>query len=181
MHKMISAVGTVLLLAGSAAANAATFHFTYIFTSGNVLAGTLQGTLGMDNNTITVTSADDFFTVNGLNGPSTPIASSYVNAIINNDFSTPGLVTRDASAMDLLVCDTGCSFGFAFDTSGLIIGQPFAVAAPGFSYDFEPLNASRWSISGGGAVPEPASWTLLIAGFGLTGAALRRRRVALAA
>jgi hypothetical protein len=31
-----------------------------------------------------------------------------------------------------------------------------------------------------GAVPEPASWALLIAGFGLTGAALRRRRTAIA-
>jgi hypothetical protein len=28
-----------------------------------------------------------------------------------------------------------------------------------------------------GAVPEPASWSLLITGFGLTGAALRRRRL----
>jgi hypothetical protein len=25
-------------------------------------------------------------------------------------------------------------------------------------------------------IPEPASWALLIAGFGLTGAAMRRRR-----
>ncbi|WP_426162889.1 PEPxxWA-CTERM sorting domain-containing protein [Sandarakinorhabdus sp. DWP1-3-1] len=33
----------------------------------------------------------------------------------------------------------------------------------------------------GGAVPEPASWAMLIAGFGLTGAAMRRRRVARAA
>ena len=32
-----------------------------------------------------------------------------------------------------------------------------------------------------GAVPEPASWTMLIAGFGLTGAAMRRRRVTVAA
>jgi hypothetical protein len=32
-----------------------------------------------------------------------------------------------------------------------------------------------------GAVPEPASWAMLIAGFGLTGAAMRRRRVAVAA
>jgi hypothetical protein len=30
------------------------------------------------------------------------------------------------------------------------------------------------------AVPEPASWAMLIAGFGLVGAALRRRRVAIA-
>ena len=34
-------------------------------------------------------------------------------------------------------------------------------------YDGAPL---------GGAVPEPASWAMLIAGFGLTGATLRRRR-----
>lgn len=27
-----------------------------------------------------------------------------------------------------------------------------------------------------GSVPEPASWLMLIAGFGLTGAAMRRRR-----
>jgi hypothetical protein len=31
-----------------------------------------------------------------------------------------------------------------------------------------------------GAVPEPASWAMLIAGFGLTGAVLRRRRRAIA-
>ena len=29
---------------------------------------------------------------------------------------------------------------------------------------------------GGGVVPEPASWALMIAGFGMTGTALRRRR-----
>jgi hypothetical protein len=32
----------------------------------------------------------------------------------------------------------------------------------------------------GGGVPEPASWALMIAGFGLAGAALRRRRAAVA-
>jgi hypothetical protein len=32
-----------------------------------------------------------------------------------------------------------------------------------------------------GAVPEPASWALMILGFGLAGATLRRRRAALAA
>ena len=39
-----------------------------------------------------------------------------------------------------------------------------------------------WVVRGtGGAVPEPASWAMLIAGFGLVGAAQRRRKAALAA
>ena len=33
----------------------------------------------------------------------------------------------------------------------------------------------------GGAVPEPATWALMLAGFGLVGSAIRRKRVALAA
>ena len=36
------------------------------------------------------------------------------------------------------------------------------------------------SFTGGGVVPEPASWAMLIAGFGLVGAVSRRRRAAIA-
>ena len=42
----------------------------------------------------------------------------------------------------------------------------------------------RFTLTGGDispGVPEPAAWAMLIAGFGLTGAAMRRRRVAVAA
>ena len=31
-----------------------------------------------------------------------------------------------------------------------------------------------------GTVPEPASWVMLLAGFGLTGAAMRRRKITIA-
>lgn len=42
----------------------------------------------------------------------------------------------------------------------------------------EAWGIDRLTVSGGGAgaVPEPASWTMLITGFGLVGAALRSRR-----
>lgn len=60
-----------------------------------------------------------------------------------------------------------------------------AVLAEGFTAGPIELSAGIANASApppafGGTVPEPASWALLIAGFGLTGAALRRR-VAVAA
>jgi hypothetical protein len=56
----------------------------------------------------------------------------------------------------------------------------FAVVAGSGNANFGSYNLT---ISGPGdinVVPEPASWAMLIAGFGLTGAAMRRRRAALA-
>jgi hypothetical protein len=48
-------------------------------------------------------------------------------------------------------------------------------AEPGDTLTYD-LKISTWD---GSAVPEPATWLMLIAGFGLTGAALRRRQVAM--
>lgn len=42
------------------------------------------------------------------------------------------------------------------------------------------LNGSPGTYAVTNAVPEPASWTLLISGFGMVGATLRRRRIATA-
>ena len=50
-----------------------------------------------------------------------------------------------------------------------------------FSYSGKTVVAiEEFSVTPPG-VPEPASWAMLIAGFGLTGAAMRRRRLAVAA
>ncbi len=42
------------------------------------------------------------------------------------------------------------------------------------------INCITWTdtVGGGGAVPEPATWALMIAGFGMAGAGLRRRAYA---
>jgi hypothetical protein len=56
----------------------------------------------------------------------------------------------------------------------------------GSGYDFSGLTLdvapdAQPPVTAGGGVPEPASWALMIAGFGLAGAALRRRRRAVVA
>lgn len=62
------------------------------------------------------------------------------------------------------------SFGFFFT------GAPgsFTEYSTAFGSPFDTLTLST------GAVPEPASWAMMIAGFGLVGAALRRRALAAA-
>jgi hypothetical protein len=65
-----------------------------------------------------------------------------------------------------------------FPTTGdkitLRLSQSFGYSvAGGATYGVDRLGSVYLS-----AVPEPASWGLIIAGFGLTGAALRRRRLA---
>lgn len=47
-----------------------------------------------------------------------------------------------------------------------------------FAFGATPNNVAVFSF---GVVPEPASWALLIAGFGLTGAAMRRKRTTIVA
>lgn len=47
--------------------------------------------------------------------------------------------------------------------------------------DFGSHGFSGSGGSGGGAVPEPSAWALMLGGFGLAGAALRRRRTAVTA
>lgn len=57
----------------------------------------------------------------------------------------------------------------AFDAIGWNLSQP---ARAGYARSTASIYAAK------GAVPEPASWALMLGGFGLVGAAMRRRRTA---
>jgi hypothetical protein len=90
----------------------------------------------------------------------------------------------------------GFSFGYDNSLGNLLLDVK--VSGGGFGdYFFDAMNGNATQFSrahdfgagfdgyglvatfngGGGAVPEPASWAMLIAGFGLVGAVARRRRM----
>jgi len=76
----------------------------------------------------------------------------------------------------------GLKFGTsAFDTAGPapetfdFVGGSFKVPGPSYGGFFDYAHATF-----DGAVPEPTAWSLMIVGFGLVGAGLRRRRTLIA-
>ena len=74
------------------------------------------------------------------------------------------------------IANTNIAGTFVYSQSGLDFGKLYNQAwipASGTS--------DAYFKAGFGAVPEPTSWALMICGFGLVGAALRRRRAAVAA
>lgn len=131
------------------------------------------------------------------NGASSFYVHTYYNKIAfqNNDGyvdftdTTLGAFTFQADKWYLATVQLGpTTTGNIFDTDGTTLlasltatglnrGTTGGVAVRGageLSYDTISVNAPALS-----PVPEPASWTLMIAGFGLVGAASRRRRSAL--
>ena len=70
----------------------------------------------------------------------------------------------------------GSGFSTATEVHGVL---KFAGTHTSISFNDSSENWHGFTV--GTAVPEPASWAMLIAGFGLTGAAMRRRRSAVLA
>lgn len=88
--------------------------------------------------------------------------------------------------------DAGVYTGLCMSGIGVSCGYPLGAQTVVISVDY-PTSSASFGITGPflvgevamapppTAIPEPASWALLIAGFGLTGAALRQRRAVQAA
>ena len=72
-------------------------------------------------------------------------------------------------------------YAFSFTALGSATAISFSADSPftGYGPVIDGVSVSLVSLPGG--VPEPASWALMIGGFGLAGAALRRRRAVVVA
>ena len=146
---------------------AGTFSFTYAgladltadghvyHTGANLLSGTFGGAYIAGPN-------------NGSSGSTFDATSSGGSVSFASDFLTfMGVGDRSFSLSMTSIADPlNAGAGQSLDSFGAVSTGSFEAAIGGGG--------------GQGGVPEPASWALMILGFGVIGATLRRRRVALA-
>ncbi len=117
------------------------------------------------------TPTTNLYTQNRVGYGSWDAASTVDHMVFNGHFDVIGSTAEQFISLFLGInCDNGaiCDYGHTgtFSFNNLPTNVTFSSASGTFL-----------SSVGSGAVPEPASWTMLIAGFGLTGGVLRRRRL----
>ena len=140
------------------------------FTSVTGLNGTMNGTLSFSTaeGTTIAQSLANFFVFNDGRGgtynfsPTSVLTTSFSN--VPNVSSSIGLyiLGNVADAFQGFTPTPG-SLTLSFNSTG---GSPYSASA---TLSVPP--------AGAGAVPEPASWALMIGGFGMVGGAMRRRKV----
>jgi Protein of unknown function (DUF642)/PEP-CTERM motif len=123
---------------------------------------------------------------NDVVGATYTVSFDYSRNPANAPNSVSALVTAGAGS------DTVTAVDGAFGGEGSMTWQESSFTFVGTGHDaitLHSLDASgnagvffdNVSVSGQAAVPEPASWALMIGGFGMAGAMLRRRRASFAA
>lgn len=175
---LLCAAAAVATLA--APASALTFSFTYTGTGINAV-GTLATT-----DTTTLVNGRQAYTITGITGTR--------NGAAINQFYAAGLNIDGVGAFtdnylyatgEPSLTSGGFAFGVAGDTPNMIYNPYFF----GRDYSEYSTNATRTPPYGAnpflatftlrqvaaGAVPEPASWAMMILGMGVVGGAMRRR------
>ena len=174
----------------------------------SILAGGLAvlGAQAADAAVITVNGAFTAtdWVVYSSGTPAAPIDPLYLSYSVT--FDTDLDYEMDSSVLSVSATNIPYSFAFSYFANSFVLVLASVGNGGGcthysgtfcaFVYDFgsglpafveqSPTSGGGWvaqTITAGiptGGVPEPAAWALMIAGFGLTGAALRRRTPATA-
>jgi len=153
------------------AAHAAAYDFSYKALAG-VVSATVFGTLQPDNNTIFVSSITNP-EFDGVARAPLPFLTTVADYFARPGPATPE-VSLDGLNVNFLACDSSaCADGYFFDTAGVYGGFPEFFAGPSYGGGFETYNPSNFTIA---FVPEPATWTMMLAGMGGLGLVMGWRR-----
>ena len=200
-----AALASATLIASSAGAvNVILFDNLGAATTGSDSAATfgpLADSFSTGNQTITasgisvlvdgVSTDSGFFTVSVLNDAGTSPGSTFASGTFSDSFlnGTPTVLAFGCACTLaantrywIQLADAGASslnWSWSTDISGVgVAGEYFANSGGVFPNDPNGPYQLQVSVT---AVPEAATWAMMLTGFGLTGAALRRRNAVLAA
>lgn len=188
----------VTMLVSASASSAATFISAHGFASndicntttniapfatGQVLGYSDQSCLG--GYTVSLDTLAQTIT---LTGAVADFADYSYSALTITDISDVTITSLSTIQFAPLFDTTDFSFvptpqlSFTSNSISIIFGSAVA-GGDTFEFNFDGTGQAIFAYNGGGngVVPEPASWAMLIAGFGLIGATMRRRRTMLAA
>jgi hypothetical protein len=189
IKKFLAAVALLAAFGGVAQADTV-FDFSYTFTDGQVLTGSLDGTLNGQfiNNVSNVSITFDGSTFSGA-----LFAGAYVPATQTWNFSTGAAVVSTNGALNNLIFSDDKNptqsnatnfFYFVNGSSTPSGGMAEVLGANSNPFppvgDFDLDSVGQWSITAA-PVPLPAALPLLISGLGGLAAIARRRRRGIAA
>jgi hypothetical protein len=150
--------------------------------------GELDLTVDLFNGVTTTTGSHHALTFNlsGSNVTATfspkNVGDGFTFLSFPGSYSNPGAPFTFNAAVDCTTC-TGGSATAGVPWTIKLFGTGLSLLNTNFAADqLQTVNCTGactgvvWTGGGGGGVPEPAEWSLLILGFGATGFVLRRRR-----
>jgi hypothetical protein len=173
---VLAGIAAFCFAPGGSARAQQVLDFSYTFSPGYVLSGTLTGT-----------DSGDYFTVTGVQSLfyQTDITSQYSGSALesfdesvhfgagyNGDGSA--VVTIDGSYMDFFTIGPGGQVGFANGDNWSDVVGSAATLDPGY-YTSGPFIAADWSAT---LVPEPGSLVVMAGALGMLGVIAGRRRAA---